>query len=265
MTKLWEKIKGAGRWVKDKARKFWKGIVSLIIGGTVVALAATMITSPVIPSEIINGKLIEFPYADEDSGELFDSRTDKEVYGFWEEGFILKRLENKSGKLQVITSNMFATEGVELLGVSVLEKDVPYQITVNDYGTTTYDCSYYEYTNSTTTEGWVDEIWTDRIWIDKTCEKQEVIGTHQETRYKDVWNPLNLNAYDQQDYFSSVVSNNIKLKDRKGIDRPTKTFQFSLEEKEVKIFQIKIKVPRKTQGQVIFEDIGSEGGYGHLK
>ncbi len=132
-------------------------------------------------------------------------------------------VENISGENQE-TKIKFLSDVNKFLGeISRLEKDIPYQITVNDYETTAYDCGY----QSSSTEQWVE----------KTCEREEIIGSHQETKYKDEWQKL-------EDFNNEA--------------------EFALPKDKIAYFKTYIEFPRNTKGEFFIEVIGDKQGWGTL-
>lgn len=209
-----DKIKQLWSWIKRKIKHIL--IATGIIG---VALAATFIPNGEIPSIIVNGETIVFEYTDDNTGENLIIRTDKQTYGGWDGADVYVMIENISGENQETKIKFIDPKQSEFLfKIGRLEKDVPYQITVSDYETITYDCS-----DATTT---------------KTCEREELIGTHQEMRYKDEWQEL------------------------EDIDNEA---EFTLPKDKIAYFKTKITFPHQTEGEFFIEITGDKQGWGHLK
>ena len=199
-----------------------------IIGG--IALAATIgLTPEGIPFIEVNGELIVFEYTDDNTGENLIIRTDKQTYGGWEGTDMYLMVENISGEKQETKIKFIDPEQSGFLaGISRLEKDVPYQITVDDYATSSYGCGYNEWTNGSTT----------KTWIDKICERKEIIGNHQETRYRDEWQAL-------EDFEDEA--------------------EFALPKNKTAYFKAHIEFPHDTEGEFEILTTGDKQGWGHLK
>jgi len=220
-----QKLQSIWNWIKDKARKFKRWIIGIIVGGTAVAIAATVIAPPVIPSIDFNGETITFPYTDDNSGENLIIYTNKQTYGGWNSAVVYVMVENISGENQETKIKFIDPKQSEFLfEIGRLEKDIEYQIEVDDFTTVYYDCSYYSTsTESTTTQ---------------TCERQEKTGSHLETRYRDEWQPL------------------------EDIDNEA---EFVLPKNKIAYFKTRIQFPHNTEGEFFIEITGDKNGYGHLK
>lgn len=241
-------------YVKSKFILFKKWIIIAILGGSVLA-AGIALTPDKIPFVMVNGERIEFPHTDENSNENFIIRTDKKTYGGWDKTIVYAMVENKSGIGQTINLQVFFSDNQKsMTSVSKLKQNIAYQITVDDYATSTYDCGYYEYANGSTTKN----------WIDKTCEKQEIVGTHPETRYKDEWQPRPILSFSKTENDLLIKTKNIPEKDKKGFVAEKKIEDLSLKN-EISYFKIEIQFPRQTQGEFFLEIVGSEAGYGIFK
>ncbi len=234
-----DKLKQLWFWTKRKFKE-----ILIILGVLGVASAAALLPSGIIPSVMVNGQMIEFPYTDSDSGENLPIYTDKQTYS---NGDYIYLAFNNKDVLQLADIQFYFKNG-EITEISKLAQDVPYQIDVPDYATTTYDCSYYEWSNGSTT----------KTLISKTCEKQEQIGSHKETRYKDEWTPQTLTAFSDKDYNPS----NLTVKDKKELRAEKKT-QIVLPE-GYSYFRGKIRCPMwKINDEFFVEAIGSTL-YAHL-
>ena len=208
------------KWIK---KQFKKILIVLGIIGIAVASQFGGAPAPSFPVVEVNGQVIEFSYTDDNTGEDLIIYTDKETYGGWNEAEIYIMIENISGEKQE-TKIKFLSDVDEFLGeISRLGKDIPYQIAVNDYATTAYDCGY----QSTTTQEWVDKI----------CEREEIVGTHQETRYRDEWQKL-------EDFDNEA--------------------EFTLPKDKIAYFKTYVEFPRKAKGEFFIEVTGDKQGWGTL-
>jgi len=150
-------------------------ITAVLIGGGIF-LNQKAVASPA-PSIDFNGEIITFPYTDDNTGENLIIRTDKQTYGGWDSAVVYVMVENISGENQETKIKFIDPKQSEFLfEIGRLEKDVEYQVEVDDFTTVYYDCSY---TSTSTGET-----------IEQTCEKQEKTGSHFETKYRDEWQPL---------------------------------------------------------------------------
>ena len=219
--------------------------ILIIITGTGIVLAAGLGGNgePIIPSIDFNGKIIEFPYTDDNTGENLIIRTDKEVYS--DSRYVYAMVENKSGKNQDINLQLFfEDESRGFSEIYKLSEDVSYEVDVPDYKTVDYDCS-----TVTSTE---------------TCQRQEQTGTHKKTKYKDEWQPQNMSVFSNKDNADLIEAKDIKEKDKKGFIAKSKVANH-LPNNEISYFKIKIDFPPWTMNEFFIEAIGSKGGYGLLK
>ena len=246
LNKIKEKIKQGWEWVKRQGKK-----ILTILGIGAVALASTLLTNEKgIPFILVNGERIEFAYTDDNSGENLIIRTDKEIYKGEGSADVYVMVENKSGSSQTIALQSLFNDNLKTAkNISILKKTVPYQIEVNNYGTTTYDCSYVATSTGET--------------IQKTCEKEIVVSTSTETRYKDEWQGKVISTISKENLASLIISKNISIKDTKNY-LTDKIIDFPLTANEVVYLKIRIEFPRYSEGEFFVETIGSDGGYGHL-
>ena len=224
------RLQSAWNWIKDKARRFKKWIIGIVIGGTAIALAATVIAPPIIPSIDFNGEIITFPYTDDNSGENLIIYTDKQTYGGWDGADVYIMIENKSGEKQETKIKFLfpSKKGEKLSEISRLEKDIPYEIIVENTTTTCSTSTIEVY--STSTLATTTEIIT-------TCQ-EEVISTSTEIRYRDEWQKL------------------VEFEDEA---------EFSLPKDKIAYFKTHIQFPRRTKDEFIIEITGDKQGWGKLK
>jgi len=219
--------------IKEKLQyiwgRFWKGIITLVLGGGTIVLASTVLAPPVIPSIDFNGETITFPYTDDNSGENLIIYTDKQTYGGWNSAVVYVMVENISGENQETKIKFIDPKQSEFLfEIGRLEKDVEYQVEVDDFETVYYDCSYYEQESSS----------SEPVLVEKTCEKQEKTGSHFETKYRDEWQLL------------------------EDIDNEA---EFVLPKNKIAYFKTRIQFPHDTKDEFFIEITGDKNGYGHLK
>ncbi len=240
--------------LKAQLKKFWRWLVILIMGGVVLANIITPLNPEGIPFIIVNGERIEFPYTDDNTGENLIIRTDRETYGGWDESIVYAMVENKSGKGQAINLQVFfSDESKSVAEISRLKLDVPYEVDVPDFKTVDYDCSITEV--SSTTEKTITEK--------KTCQRDEQIGSHKETRYRDEWQEQTLEDFSIHENNILIASQEITEKDKKGFVAEKK-IQTPVLADEITYYRIKIKFPSQTKDEFFIEAIGSDGAYGHL-
>ncbi len=240
--------------LKAQLKKFWKWLVALIMGGVVLA-AGIALQPEEIPFIVVNGERIEFPYTDENEGEDLIIYTDKETYGGWDESIVYVMVENKSGKGQAINLQVFfSDESKSVAEISRLKQNVPYEVDVPDYQTIDYDCSITTAVSSTT-----EETITEK----KTCQMEEQTGSHKETRYRDEWQPQQLEDFSIHENNILIASQAITEKDKEGFEAKKK-IQTPILDDEITYYRIKIKFPNQTKDEFFIETIGSEDGYGHL-
>ena len=226
-----------------------KHIIKILIATGIIGIALAAPKTPEIPSVVVNGQEIVFAYTDENEGEDLIIYTDRETYGGWDKTEIYLAVQNK-GKGQVVNLQFYFEDSDKaLVNISRLKKNVPYQITINDYETIEYDCSYY----SSSTE-----------LIKETCEKRELIGTHQETKYRDEWQNQTLEDFSETEYQATIALNDIKVKDKKN-HKAEKKIEMPLLKNETAYFKAVITFPQRVEGEFYVECVGNEGGFGVLK
>lgn len=248
--KIKQKLNNAWQWVKSKTKKI---LISLGIIGVVLA-AGVALQLDKIPFVMVNGERIEFPYTDDNTGENLIIRTDKMTYGDWDEADVYVMVENKSGTGQIVNLQVFfSDESKSVAEISKLRQSIPYEVDVPDYKVVDYDCSIAG-TSSTT-----QEIMPTK----KTCQKEEQIGTHKETQYKDEWQSQILSDFSIHENNLLIAGKAIPEKDKKGF-KTKKKIETPILKNAVTYYKIKIKFPHQTKDNFFIEAIGTEGGYGHL-
>ena len=241
-----QKLMAIKNWLKRKTKQ-----VLIALGIVGVAVASTIALQPdAIPSVEINGERIEFTYTDNNDGEDLIIRANSDQIA----DVMYFMVENKSGIGQTINIQPLFSEKANIeFKISRLAKDNPYEVVIPEYGTTTYDCSY------TATS-------TDKI-VKQTCERQELVATSSETRYKDDWLPMEEKKFDQHGRNLLVSSKSISLKDTKGYE-PKLAVERPILNKDIQYFKLeftKREMFLKTADIFFLEAFGSLGGYGHLE
>lgn len=212
-----------------------KWIQLLIFLGIIgVAVAGTLGNGVSITAIDFNGQTISFNYGNT------ALRTNQRTYGGWNRASVHFALLNTKDDQNF--DIRFYFEGDEVLAeVSEYLPDQPYQITVNDYGFAEYPCLTKWI--ATTTVDMMGENqyecegevrYCDRIDKEGNCEQDNAfLGTHQETRYKDVWNALPLIKTANS---TSTFQSNIKA-------------QYPIKKNEVRFFKALIKFEPKSEGE----------------
>ena len=250
-TTTWEKIKTFGRWCKTKTIQ----ILFTIIGGGSIVLASTLVLAPpIIPTIDFNGETIEFPYTDNNFGENMIIYTDKETYGGWDGTDVYIAVENKSGANEVSNLQFFFGKDETFTDLKQFVEDVPYQIEVDDYKTVEYDCSYTTSTDST--ESTKEEL------IKQTCEKEELIGSHTETKYQDEWQPILMEKYSEIDNVVLLATSQREEKTKKDFKAKDRS-QISIEKDQFKYYKAHINFTHDSQEEFFIELVG-DSSYGHL-
>lgn len=232
IDKIKEKIMAVKNWLKQKVKKIL--IATGIIG---IAVASGIALQPKVPFIEVNGQRIEFAYTDNNSNENLIIRTDKQNYSGDQQVDVYAMFENKSGIGQVINfSSFFADKNKSVSRISELALNVPYEVTIDDYG----------------------DVPT------ATGTSYGIIGNHKETRYKDEWQGIVLSTTSISDYSALLSISALPIKDKKGF-LVDKSIQFPLLTDGISYFKATIEFPQYQKKEEFFiELVGSEGGYGHL-
>jgi len=226
-----------------------KNIIITGIAGATIAGGVALHSLPTskVPCIEVNNQKICFPYTDENSGENLLIYTDRQDYVNGD--YVYFAINNKSMAQTAHIAGFFAKDNQYLSDIEVLIKNIPYSVKIPEYATTTYDCSYTISSSST------DSITT----IAKTCQKREIVGYHQETRYRDKWIPLKMVKYNPL----KTINLRIKIKSKRGC-KAVKELQHYLP-KGFTYFRAKVHAPMmmKEKTEFFIEAIG-EKGYGHI-
>jgi len=229
-------VAGLGCWVFSQLES-----QSLSFGNELPELQKTQID--------FNGKIISFDYTDNNDGENLIIKTDKMIYGGWENIEVLFSITNISG-LNEDVNMQFYFNGEEMLAdISEFIENLPYEIIVSDYGPKDYSCET-NWIASTTLRmeeeinGYICGKNEFKICdsIDKTiCHFNNVyLGTHPETRYKDGWNNLTPTLAVEKDISAIIPAKYI---------RDDITVTYTIANNETKYFKANISIPSKSQGE----------------
>lgn len=219
LQKVWDKICAVGRWIKSH-------LIETIIGGTAVVLVAQVFPTPIplTPSIIDNGRVIEFAYTDDNTGEDLIIRTNQERYfniagGFTVHYSILNNSnQGQEVKVAFSLSDDTATKKIvrnirQYIGESVKYVDV-----------------YSSSTNTTTTEEIKNAIWEEKEWKD--------------------FNVVNPNSF-------------IRKELKKTHANKSNTFYLDAGEIRIFKAEIKY-LPEQLEEEFFIEAFGNKGSYGHL-
>jgi len=234
MNNLWQTIKKSIKWV--------------VIGGVVLA-AYTLIPNGEIPSVMVNGEVIEFPYTDENANEDFIIRTDKEFYTplwAWNGFDVYVMVKNESGKTQNVYTSPFFSKDFTVESIAILDPNATTIIKEPIYGEVCVE--FYNATSSST---------STECHQEKIGEKdKEVLG-----RWNNIPAPT---FFSEEDYQQFISDNNISVKDKR--DRKAKQkFEALFLKNQTVYFKVRLKAngPFSVE-EFDLEIIGNKGGYGIL-
>ena len=200
---------------------------------------------PEIPSIIAEGEVIEFPYTDENVGENFIIRTDKENYTplwAWNGFDIYLMVKNESGKTQNVFASPFFLKDFTIESIALLAPGVM---------TIIKEPIYQEICMATTT-GTTTECYTEKIGE----QDKEVLG-----KWNTIANPTFLS---EEDYSQFVADNDIPVKD-KGNRKAKQKFGALFLKNQTAYFKIRLKAHEPfSMEEFDLEIIGDKGGYGLL-
>jgi len=212
-------------------KKKWKALL-VILGLTVsIAFGAELL----LPEEpIVNDTFFDFnnikiatDYTDVNIDEDLIIRTDRSHYGGWNSTEIYFSIENISKNTEITDIQIYFAGEEAVAEISEFVENIPYQILVNDYGEVDY---------------WDEEL-------QATTTGQGVIGTHEETRYKDEFHPL---ALSPSKVLTQAVPANFHAKKRTNYNIPAG---------EIKFFKTKIQFEPKSKGEFLIfcEGVSNKG------
>lgn len=223
-----------------------------------------------------NGKEIVYAYTDDNTGEDLIIATDSATYSSWDSAYVNFAIKNISGNDQNIKVQFLYDGGASASTIEEVVFDVPYQVTVEDRGSKDYTCDsewapYKDDISFSTENAFVCGKENPRhcdIVVKNTCTvNDDIIGNHQETKYKDVYLPID----------KSVVEN-LKSRDVKVIDSKfvaKEQVSNFIEAGQTKHYRALLKFnnnlvkrtgewPEKTNGEFYINAYGDQGATGHL-
>lgn len=248
---MWNKI-------KTQLKKIRTWIILTVFGIGVVFAASETPSQEKLSTEFdFNGRIIKTEYTDDNVSENLIIRTNQETYGGWNATEIFFSIENIS-KITEIADIQFFFSGDEVLAnISELKEDVPYQITVNDYGVKDYECAKnwvatttYEMEEEMTQYICDKEVKSCDSVKDKTCTVDNaLIGDHQETKYKDEFHGL---ALTESKTFTQEIPTDFKAK-KKAV--------YNIPAGEIKFFKANIEFEPKSEGEFLIfcESVSNKG------
>lgn len=184
----------------------------------------------------VNGTPIVYAYTDDNTGEDLIIATDSATYSSWNSAYVSFAIKNISATDQTMKIQFLYDGGASASEVEELVQDVPYQVTINDKGSKDYKC---------------DSV------VKNTCTvENDVIGTHQETRYKDVYVPIAKGM----------------VEDLKGLDEKVIDSKFVAKEQvsnfiasgQTKYYRAKLIFSPKSSGAFLINAYGDAGSFGTL-
>ena len=241
-------------WIKAKLKKI---LITLGILG--IASAAVLLQPDALLSVQVNNELIEFHYTDENSNENLIIYTNSEEYVSGDDIYIA--VKNESGKSQIANVSLFLEEG-GITELQKLYKNTSYEVTVDDYEMEQFDCSYIDSTVASSTKDSTKE--TIQKKIEQTCERRKKIGSHQETKYKDIWRNVDLEDFVKYDYYRFIEINEVPEKNKKGFQAKKKSDIVILKGETVYL-KAKVKAPLwGNESNEFFVEIIGDSSYGNL-
>lgn len=214
----------------------------------------------------VNGIPVIYAYTDENIGEDLIIATTQPGYSSWDSVYVEFAIKNISASNQNVKVQFLYDGGASTSEIEELTFDAPYQVTVDDYGKKDYLCK----TNwvATTTSNFIGEFTNyqcgkeqirscDSV-VGKTCTvNNDLVGTHQETRYKDVYVPI---AKSTVEDLKSIQTKPI---DSKFITKEQVTSL--IKAGETKYYRAKLVFTPRSGGEFYITANGDLGGKGILK
>ncbi len=223
-------------------------------------------TPKTIPTVIVDGKTLSFDYTDDNRNEDLIIRTTQETYQGFSSASVYVSVTNINPLAQFVDLQVYFNRPNESVSrVYELVQNIPYQITLNDFSRVSHVCP----------DPWVfeikdpiDEVYTCEITnevyrcdsIDgNTCTvNKEFIGSHEETRFKDEWQPIAKTSQRDTETKRLELSKEIPPS---YLTREKATKLIASD--ETKFFKVDIKFPPQTRNEFYIEAIGSTA-YGLL-
>ncbi len=224
-------------------------IILVTLVAVLTAASLANLPSDEVPYVDVNGEIIAFLYTDDNTGENILIRTDRELYGAFNENELVTTyvlMGNNSGKSQNVsiypTFNSYATD----VEISRLYQDMPYDTEIPVYE------EQCKIVNSTTT-------------VSETVCNNVLIGTSTQIAYRDEWRTEPLTVFDEFEISVNLSKGSLE---RKVIPPEYKAIKKSItyiDSDEIAYFKIQFRgVPPRITDEFFFEIVGDEGAYGHL-
>lgn len=213
-----------------------------------------------------NGKEIVYAYTDDNTGEDLIIATDSATYSSWDSAYVNFAIKNISASDQNIKVQFLYNGGASASTIEEISFDVPYQVTVDDRGAKDYTCDSgwqpYESempvpSENTFTCGKEKPRYCNSVIKNICTVENDLLGTHQETKYKDVYVPI-----------GKAVVENLKSRDVKVIDSKfvaKEQVSNFIEAGQTKYYRAKIIFNPKSAGEFYINAYGDMGGIGQLK
>ncbi len=223
---------------KEKAKK--SAVAALVLAGAIAISGIIGSSNDKIEPISFNGSEINFSYTDDNAGEDLIIYTDQKNYVSWDSAYVYFAVKNTSATDQLIKIQFAYENGGQTSKVEEFIDDVPYQITVNDY-------SKEKVCKVLIPPGAKEE---------KEVCAYEIIGTHEETEYKDEWGALEKKQPEDLKYLDQkTVPSKVTAKDQTN---------YSIPSGQTRYFRSKISFTQKSSGEFFINAYGSNGGYGSL-
>lgn len=214
-------------WIVEKWRGLKCWLKWLLIGGVASASVLTGVILLEVPLIEVDGKIIEFPYTDNNSNENIIIRTDKETYKAQSiigtpYATVYIMVENKSGKIDKLHTLFHLDQDYKIFGIYELIDE-------------TYDCSVLIATSSAT--------------LVQECE-----GNH--------W--VKINPEKDLDYETLKIKSSKPIKEKKSNVSIDKKVSKSVLNGEITYYKVDIGAFASNEKEFFVEVLGEGGAYGHL-
>ncbi len=221
-----------------------------------------------LTSTNVNGKTLVFQYTDDNRNEDLIIRTTQETYYGFDQASIYSSVTNISPQNQSVNLQVYFNKPTEsVTRTFVLIKDISFFVTVNDFGFIEHICKtnwkqvFYESTDYVLhgCQDTNEEFMCDSIDRNVCIENNGFLGTHQEERFKDKWQPLEkLTQTDSRD--KREILGKLIPSDYTAREKNTNIINVG----ETKFFRFDLKFPQRTTNEFYIEAVGSVDGYGLL-
>ena len=207
-----------------------------------------------VPAPItFNGQVIEMTHTDDNSKEDLIIYTDKATYSSWDSADVIFSVTNLSSKDQNVKARLLFGKDEQTAEIKEFIPQVPYTVTIEDYAT----------------EETCEMVYSDAQKKEvENCYRKK-IGSHEETRYRDMWvNLAHTKGQKPSDYANQERINKV-------IDSKYKTDHEStvyLKSGETKYFKAVVKFTppvfkdgvQEPPTEFYVEATGDQGAYGIL-